>query len=300
MLVMPLSLFAQLPHNYNLYVFNFEDTTHHNCLILKDSNSIWQIGTPQKTLFNSAYSGNRAICTDTLNNYGISDTSSFIVKHVAQQGWFSFGIPGLYHARIFSGWYWVDSDTLNDYGIIEFSPDNGTSWYNPLEDPIFIPNLAIIDTPVFSGNSGGWKHFLFRLENDLPGSIPPIILNDTILFKFSFISDSVDNQRNGLMFDDLRFVDMAEGIDELSDFQNLQVWPNPTSDILYLKTPNELKGKKINLLVYNNMGQIVKKSNLSLSGNIDQIDVSGLPEGMYNVIISSEFYQYNTRFIKAR
>lgn len=298
LLVIPLSLSAQLPQSYALYIFNFEDTTHHNCLIIEDSNSVWQIGTPQKTIFNSAYSGNRVVCTDTLNSYGPSDTSSFIVKHVAQDGWFSFGIPGLYHARIFSGWYWVDSDSLRDYGTIEVSPNNGTSWYNLLEDSIFSTNLVIIDTPIFSGNSGGWKHFRFHIENELPGAFPTILIDDTILFRFSFISDSIDNQRDGLMFDDLRFLDQAEGINELSHYRGLQIWPNPTSDILHIKTPDELKGEKIILLVCNNKGQIIRNYSLLSRGNNDQLDVSELPEGMYYVVIYLGDRKYYARFMK--
>ncbi len=40
----------------------------------------------------------------------------------------------------------------------------------------------------------------------------PIELGDTVLFRFSFISDSIDNQKDGLMFDNIRFMDFTEGI----------------------------------------------------------------------------------------
>ena len=52
-------------------------------------NNVWQIGKPQKTVFDSAYSYPNAIVTDTLNPYPVNDTSVFMIKVVSHysSGW---------------------------------------------------------------------------------------------------------------------------------------------------------------------------------------------------------------------
>src|SRR5438105_2261192 len=106
---------------------NFDDTTYRNIVTidtLSNLNNIWRVGHPNKTVFTSAHSSPRVIATDTLNTYPINDTSSFKIIHTAGDGWAS-NFPGVN----IEGWYYVNSDTLTDYGYIEFSPDHGNTWF---------------------------------------------------------------------------------------------------------------------------------------------------------------------------
>src|SRR5690606_28661361 len=58
--------------------FDGNDTlTGHRLQI--DTGSIWQIGPPQKSVFDSAATNPNVIVTDTINTYPINDTSSFTV-----------------------------------------------------------------------------------------------------------------------------------------------------------------------------------------------------------------------------
>ena len=130
-------------------------------MIGTDTNNIWQIGVPQKTLFNQANSQPNVIITDTINNYGTNDTSSFTVRY------------NTYNCPYAFGKYYVDSDSLNDFGIIEISIDSGQTWINILEDSLnFSP-----EKPVLTGSSNGWKSF----ELDLNSYATDIYENSFIL-----------------------------------------------------------------------------------------------------------------------
>ncbi|GAH19218.1 unnamed protein product, partial [marine sediment metagenome] len=107
---------------------NFDDTIClHRLTIdsITNPNNIWQIGKPQKPIFYSAHSSPNVIATDTVNPYPPNDTSAFIVSNNAAMGGFQFP-----HTALLAVYYKVNSDSLKDYGLIEFSPDNGSTWIN--------------------------------------------------------------------------------------------------------------------------------------------------------------------------
>jgi hypothetical protein len=225
--------------NYWDYNINFEDTSQIFRLeidTVSNHNNIWQIGNPQKTVFTSAYSVPNAIVTDTMNSYPTNDTSVFIIKHVADQGF------EMHHTVILSGKYKVNSDSLSDYGIIEFSPDNGNIWVNLLTDTFYL-NLWCYewpwDKPTLTGNSNGWVDFYAYLANF--SQYFPISYGDTVQYRFTFISDSVQTNKDGLMFDDLHFEDWAEGINEVNTGFTPDLFPNPASDLIYIQADNSIK-----------------------------------------------------------
>ena len=237
--------YSQIYWNYNI---NFEDTSQLFRIeidTLSNPNNIWQIGAPQKITFTSSYSHPNVIITDTANSYPSNDTSSFIIKHIAQMG---FQKPNIV---VLSGWYYIDSDTLSDYGMIEFSPDNGISWIDLLNDSILIdtaynlywkwnPTNGSPKKPTLSGNSGEWKFFITFLA--ILGPAYNIQYGDTVLYKFSFISDSIQTNKDGLMFDDLGFEDWDSGIEEIGlEFFKSECYPNPTKDVITIKFKNSEK-----------------------------------------------------------
>lgn len=56
---------------------------------------------------------------------------------------------------------------------------------------------------------------------------------DTVLYKFSFVSDGIDT--HGLMFDNLHFEDWAEGIAEPKNSEGIKLFPNPVSNYFFLE-----------------------------------------------------------------
>lgn len=108
------------PHaQYNYDSITFESPTS-KIIIEPTDNNIWQIGTPQKSFFNAAHDGAKAIVTDTLNTYPPNNTSSFI--YVIRNPY----TQTCYTSKGF--WHQYDMDTLTDKGIIEAAYDGGSSW----------------------------------------------------------------------------------------------------------------------------------------------------------------------------
>jgi hypothetical protein len=120
--------------NYKFYTFTFEDTTHHGRFFIdsiSNPDNSWQICPPQKNVFSEAQLSTNAIVTDTINPYPINDTSDFTVIHKVNLALSDEQIMAL------SGYYKVDSDSLKDFGLIEYSPDNGITWLDMINDELF-------------------------------------------------------------------------------------------------------------------------------------------------------------------
>jgi len=233
---------------------------------VSNPNNTWQIGNPNKTLFNAANSEPNVIVTDTINPYPPNDTSSFTVIHIAEGGWV-YNYPKV----DIGGWYFVDSDSLTDYGYIDYSPDLGNTWYLVDSTRGACTWGAIEDLPTFTGNSNGWKHFYYCLE------IPQVVsFGDTILYRFNFISDSVQTNKDGLMFDDLQFEDWIEGVPEIQNDNLIKLFPNPTSDVLRINSANLSDYSSVQ--IFNYLGQVMYDNP---KFNEETIETRFLPNGIY-------------------
>ena len=270
-----------------IWEINFEDSISLKRVMIdtvSNTNNIWPIGSPHKTSFNSANSNPHAIVTDTLDPYPINDTSSFIIVHIASDGWW-LGYPKV----DIGGWYNVNSDSLTDYGYIDFSPDHGNSWYRADSSEGVCTWDAFEDLPTFTGNSNGWKHFYYCLHAPYQVS-----LGDTILYRFTFISDSIQTSKDGLMFDDLHFEDWAEGIQDYGSSNFISLFPNPTSfqleiTLQQLSTTSHLK-------IFNPLCKILLEKKF-LSPKIS-VNVEQLPPGIYFVEVENENERVVKKFVK--
>lgn len=199
---------------------------------VSNTNNIWQIGLADKAVFDSAICFTKVIVTDTSQPYPINDTSAFIIKSAVT--------PGMYYGgRHLYGDYYVQSDSLKDYGKIEFSHDNGLTWVDMLNDTNYANNFKWWTKPVLSGNSKSCKSFIGDFWD--MGSTFNLQIGDTILFRISFISDSIFDNLGGLMFDNLIFSDYVEGMSEIR-FKTIKsnIFPNPGSDIFTIDFENPL------------------------------------------------------------
>jgi hypothetical protein len=105
--------------------------------------------------------------TDTINSYPSSDNSYFTIESEAVQSsssvnWSNFGIYFKYA---------VDTDSLFDFGTIAFSPDNGNSWIDLVNDPSYSQYLEWVNytdgssnPPVLTGKSDGWIDVGLRMR----------------------------------------------------------------------------------------------------------------------------------------
>ncbi len=218
------------------------------------SQNIWQIGSPQKEFFNASFSGEKAMVTDTMNPYPPNNISHFDFYI----GAFNYGGENepfdSYPYNIFMELkHKYDTDFLKDGGYLTISYDNGATWVNIIEDntyylgetPNWVNENLYSDNQTlfngekgFSGNSGDWVstwfawHFL-PVKNSLEE------IGDTMILRFNFISDEIDNPKEGWMIDDIRLysVDLGTNIEEFGRGENVHIYPNPiqTSTLIDLE-----------------------------------------------------------------
>ncbi|MCX6272287.1 MAG: T9SS type A sorting domain-containing protein [Bacteroidetes bacterium] len=265
-------LYSQSPCDN--YWLNFEDTLCLSHLIIDTTaypQNIWQIGRPQKPSFDSAYSFPNALITDTLNFYPANNNSVFIIRNTAALG-------DLYGCRMFQGLYNVQTDSLHDYGRIEFSPDNGTTWVDLINDTIYNAFIWESQKPVLTGNSNGWKYFDVILADI--GSVFNVQFGDTLLFRFSFTSDSIPDNFGGLMYDNFYFFQFIEGISEIH-FKPVKsaIYPNPSTDIFTLEFDNPVSDQ-FELAVYDIHSKLILKRQ-NITENQVVIDASAFQPGIY-------------------
>jgi len=265
--IFPFIGFAQID-DYITFDYYYSHVLYRDTLA--NPNCIWQVGFPQKSVFTPNIASPNAIMTDTLNPYPINDTSSFIIKHAVGEG---FLCPGPSSIGIV-GDYFVNSDSLYDFGIIEFSPDNGATWVSITSDTDPLPNFNPLG---LTGNSTGWKQF------NIPLGVVKNMYNfesfDTVQFKFTFISDDVFDNLDGLMFDNIKIKDndcVLVGNNEIQE-QNSNTYPNPFTTNLNLNYEHLTKGK---LFIYDMTGKLVH-SEIIKNTNSTTVNTSEFTKGIY-------------------
>ncbi len=256
------------------YYINFDDQyglQHLTMDTVSNSQNIWQIGYPKKTIFSGGNVISNVIVTDTSKPYPVNDTSVFIITNVVVDGGFVHN-----HTANLAGEYFVNSDTLNDYGKIELSLDNGRTWVDLLDtslDYVYWDD----EKPILTGNSNQWKFFEINLAHY--GYYNGVSEGDTLLYKFTFISDSIQTNKDGLMFDNLFFDDWYEGIEEIGfNFFQSKCFPNPVKNELKISFKND---KKINfeLFIYDILGNEIYNTQINLD-NVN-LSVSEYNKGVY-------------------
>ena len=277
------------------YAIDFDTYCMCNLTIdtLSNQNNIWAIGKPQKEIFDQSHSGSNSIVTGLYEKYPINDTSCFILNNIAGCG---FGWP---HTVALSGYYKCNSDTLEDYGLVEFSPDNGYTWIDLINDAKYKDHYEwSTQKPIFTGNIEEWTYFNVYFSR--LGPIFSIDYGDTVLIRFCFISDSIYDNKEGLIFDDISYEDWCEGgINENSISFESKVFPNPTNNKLTIEFKNDRK-ELFYLIIFNQLG----KSFLKIDDvNTDRYEVSveQFQSGVYYYKLESfdhEMHSYGSFVVK--
>lgn len=264
----------------------YESAPGHQLYIdnISNPNNMWQIGQPQKPVFNNTMATTNAIVTNTLTTYPVNNTSSFVLWHLAGPG---FTMPS--HVHI-SGNYFVNSDTLNDYGSIEFSPDNGTTWINLLTSTTYSSNIFWNNPyikPTLSGNSNGWKRFKANIEDF--GPIFNIQGGDTVRFRFSFTSDGNQTNKDGLMFDSISVWDVPPiGLNDLMKNKlELKTYPIPSTTSVSMEFKDKNEADCV-LKVYDNLGKIKFEKIISTGEKSIVLNIRDYATGIYNYTISTK------------
>ncbi len=228
-------------------VISFEESSPF-IQLCPSTQSLWQVGQPQKTFFNQAYTIPNAMVTDTVNSYPVNSISCFDL-YIGQ-----FNTNYLYNYNLFIDFrHKIDSDTLHDGGFITVSWDYGQTWMNILDDTISLQyydvtparswfpwgNTNLYDSgdtlftgeKGFSGRSSGWVHSCMAWYR-IPVKHPADMLPDTMILRFNFISDNIHNNKEGWMIDQIRIfsIDLGSGVHERSTgMPGVRITPNPVT-----------------------------------------------------------------------
>lgn len=260
--------------------------------------NIWQIGEPNKLFFDSAFSTTNAVVTDTSNFYPLNNNSHFDLKiGKFNSDWYS-------HNNFIEIKHKFDTDTLKDGGFIEVSYDEGQTWtniindtarfygvspgeYSWLKENLYSDNDTLFNGEFgFSGRSNGWITTIFSWY-DIPCHIKSnrYFEGDTMIVRFNFISDNIENNKEGWMIDDIKLysVDLGGGINELKSLKFI-ITPNPMNETATVKLNNY---NKIKLSILNMQGQLMSQNRYFNNQSIT-IHRDKLNSGIYFVKIKSD------------
>lgn len=287
LLFIPLVLLINLSFGQNGWqqYFDGADTIVYTSLIIQtdtaDTTNIWQVGIPQKTIFDSALTKPNVIVTDTINKYPSNDTSVFT---------FGKAIQGVNWSILAIRWAQkIDMDSALDGGIVEVSLDSGNTWNNIFLDQN-VYNLYGFDTSTvkalqdssvaFTGTDSVWRDIW------LCYGFQTISFTDSIAIRFTFRSDSVDNSREGWMIDNMFMRQtFSHTVSEVDQEHTFLVYPTITSGVVQVAS-NEEAGKIYALTITDMQGRVMKKMNC---GDFKaEFDISEMSSGNYIVTIFSD------------
>lgn len=218
--------------------FDGADTLAYQAIMIEiDSGSVWQIGPPDKEVhFKSASTIPNVIVTDTINPYPVNDTSSFRISILNE--WGNWGILAMEWNQK------LDLDSLSDWGVVEFSLDNGASWMNAFDNPyvynFYGYNPMNVDYMPsgyqgFTDQDTLWKNIWLCFDLSWMSQV-----NDSVDFRYTIISDSVQTKKEGWMIDNmLAHYTWVHTLPEIKQDEYMKVFPNPTDGRVYIKAKKQ-------------------------------------------------------------
>jgi len=257
-------------------VSNFEDrdTANYFYLDSTQSNNLWQIGTPSKTVFDGAYSAPLALITDTFNTYPNGNISSleFVVRTD--------------DATSISFWHRFNTDSLADGGVIEVSSDGGATWANIINAssqftfPYSLHNFySSTNTISSNGNKPGFTGNSDWIQSTIQG-----YAFDFIRFRFTFTSDSIDTNKDGWMLDSFDFTCLGTGISEIGSDSPVHIYPNPTSNLISISSDKSIEVKQVS--VKDLSGKTIMTTDKT------SIDLSNFGSGLYFIEVVTNKASY--------
>jgi hypothetical protein len=260
----------------------FEEPTPYITILPLPQNT-WQIGKPQKTFFDSAYTTPFAIVTDTMNPYPAGNYSCFELT-----------IDNPYGASCYVDFkHKYDSRPDHDGGYITVSWDDGISWHNIATDRsgpyycfpahlncsmygnINLPTSLLFNGEYgFSGHSAGWVHTCLEWYT-------PIVSKSTMRLRFNFISDTLQQNMEGWLIDNILVfsIDMGLGIREFVDGSSHSwFFPNPVRNTASF-TMNRTYDN-VHYELTDSRGSVVRNENLGICSDFT-FNTGNLSPGIY-------------------
>ncbi|MCW3071833.1 MAG: hypothetical protein JWO44_1723 [Bacteroidetes bacterium] len=244
--------------SYTQY-FDGADSSYYNSLFVHidpTAGNIWQVGKPQKIVFDSAGTAPNAIVTDTINNYPVNNTSTFYFNVVP---FMTHGILGIQWQQK------LDMDKKTDGGIVEFSIDYGATWQNAFNNPHVYnffgydpQNQDTLSTGeyAFSGTDSTWRDVWLCYDMSWMSTVV-----DSIKVRFTFKSDSVNNNREGWMIDNMNaHVTIIHPVKEVGSADYFNIYPNPAKNIINIQLKDTHEYHIIeHMELYNSAGKLMQE-----------------------------------------
>lgn len=300
-------LFSTL-NSYSQFEINFDESVDPLNLYIGDqpNDSLWQIGPPQKTILNSAYSFPNAIITDTVNTYPTNQSAEFFYFMDAVS---SYGFPAIQ----------IDWEQMTDLEagvdgiIIEASYDEMNSWNNVLTDSSFRPLVVgqYIQDTLFNGQVGitgstDWVYvgLCWGTYFSDDGTAEEIIdnFNDnnySIIVRFTFVSDSTDTKHEGYMMDNFNFRPGFIGaVNENENNIQLKMFPNPASEYINIEF-EEVISQDAFVEIFSMEGKKVFSKQFSIMNNTTlKVPLFKITKGQYLLHIKTKDNQWGRKFVK--
>jgi hypothetical protein len=247
-----------------------------NVVLDTSSQNIWQTGAPHKTYFDSAYSRPNALVTDTSLPYPVNNTSMF---------YFSIPLNYYYYGGFTVQWVQkIDMDSAQDGGIVEISIDSGHTWQNAFSSSIMYNYYGFDPSNVdtlpdgqvgFSGTDSIWRDVWLCVN------LYSVHTLDSLRFRFTFKSDSVNSNREGWMIDNLAaHIELVHPIMAVNKDADLLVYPEVTYGPINIKSKSKQEGFKIETAeLITETGQLVAHYNIGPGDS--NIDISNNAGGWY-------------------
>jgi hypothetical protein len=255
--------------------FDFEQGENLN------TESIWQFGKPSKTKLNAAYSGNRALITDSVKSISGKRNDTYLLRFSQ----FRDSHAGNLHLG-FRHKY--DFDSLSG-GLISISTDKGKTFYNVWSDTGYFASFWWYDNlyaknsllwngqPGFKGSSTDWIYtqinftFFILVKNE-----------DSIYIRFDYVSDSMSTPHEGWLIDEIKIggENRAGGIGDNALYSDIHVFPNPTNEQLFLENGAEPIRNFTRYTLFNPLGKEVQSGTL-LPRQINTLNLEDLENGLY-------------------
>lgn len=259
--------------------FDGADTSIWNSIFIHidtNASNVWQVGPPQKEFFSEAATFPNAMITDTINYYPVNNSSSF-----------SFGINNESFGWGILALQWkqkLDLDSGKDGGVIEFWNYYSEEWENVFNNPYvyafygYDPSSAdTLENGVFafSGTDTTWRDLWLCFDLNW------LSYSDTLIFRYSLITDSIADEKEGWMMDNfLAHMTIIHSVNEIEQEDYIHLWPNPSNGKL------NIQARKVDDF------HIIEKLELySITGNLVRsfdfvptrfyIDISDQPNGVY-------------------
>ncbi len=254
---------------------DFSDTCMY-VVIPDPSNNLWVYGESQKTSLSHV---GKVLITDSVQSYPNGTNASLEIHWPAWNQYPLSLIMGFHHS--------MHSDSLHDGGIIEVSRDYGATWTNVIEDQtnmLFLSNeLYTSNDTLYTGEKGFSGSFSDRYTEIEWIWLFPIkdFPTDTMYYRFRFISDTIDQTKEGWMISDLTFsfADLGSGIEEVALF-DISITPNPSNGWIAINSSSEVERAILRDL----NGNVV---HTELLDNKKVLNISGLSKGLFFLQLDS-------------